>query len=70
MLADGNAVEQREPRDCLGVVEREPERDVAASVVSGQREPAVAECFHDRHDVARGDALGMRRVVRSRRWRS
>jgi hypothetical protein len=48
------------------VVEREPEGDIAPSVMAGQSESTVSECLHDRHEVSRYGALGVRGVVRAR----
>jgi hypothetical protein len=45
------------------VVEREPERDIAPSVMSGESESTVAERMHKRHQVTCCCPLGMRGVI-------
>jgi hypothetical protein len=63
VFADWDAIEQREAWYHLGMVEREPECDVAPSVMPGQSESTVPQHTHDRHHVPRHGALGMRAVV-------
>ena len=66
-------LDDREPvRDCergdrVGMVERRVEGDERAAVVAEQRELIVAELRHQRDHVAGHRALGVRRVVGSRR---
>jgi hypothetical protein len=45
------------------VVEREPEGDLAPSVMSGQSELTVTKGVHDRQQVPRNYALGVRAMV-------
>jgi hypothetical protein len=63
LLHERHPVEDRDVRDRLGRVERQPLRDAAAAVMAGDGEALVAEVRHQREDVARHRALGVRRVV-------
>ena len=59
-------VEHGEGAHSVGVIHRRPERDVAAAIVAGDREPLVPERPHQRHAIARHRALRVRLVVGSR----
>ena len=64
-------VEQREARDAVAVVEREPMRDARAAVVADDGEAFVAERSHQRRHVGGHRALAVLRVVElGRRRRS
>jgi hypothetical protein len=67
VLDHRQAVHHNELRHALWVVEREPVRDQAPSVVPADREALVTELGHKHNEVAGHRALGVRLVVRCRR---
>ena len=64
----GHDVEGREPRHTFGVVERQPMRDAAASVVSDEGEPIEPELRHHR-DLVTGHRPLRILEVRGAAWR-
>jgi len=57
VLADRQAIEERESADRLGIVEREPEGVVAAAVVPHKVEPVVPQTAHRRPQMTRAGPL-------------
>ena len=56
-------VDQRQPLDPVGVVERQPVRHPGAAVVAGDEEALVAEAAHQRRHVGGHRPLAVQRVV-------
>jgi hypothetical protein len=66
-LDDRDAVEDRELRDRIRMVEGEPVGDARAAVVPGHSEPLVPEVPHQPHDVPGHHALRVGGVILGRR---
>ena len=62
-LADRDDVEDDQRRHGVGLVQREPHRDVAAAVVPDHREARVAELVHEGDAVARHRPLRIGLVI-------
>ena len=63
VLADRHRIEQRDPRDSIRMIQREPQFHIAAAVVPDDREPIVAEGVHDREHVAGNGTLGVGAMI-------
>lgn len=67
LLADRDAVQQRQPGHQLRMVQGQPQRHLTAPIVPGQGESIVTQSLHHGHQVAGRRTFAVRGVVGARR---